>query len=322
MGALAREKINRRLPLISHYEVQPEKNTFSHIFVDLTHKCNMACANCYVPNRTIPDLDISKLYEFAARLPKPVTFRLIGGEPTLRKDLPEIISKLGGLGHQTTLFTNGLLLEDNYLVSELKSAGLNRLQLSMNGGTLDSVYKITDSINCADKKIKALKNLVSNQLVTSIGMIVVSETISAPAIRTLVSLVEDVYSEFGKRKDKAILIPSLRFRSIAKLGRHIDSELSFSELIRIVKSNISTQDAVFQQSQCGSDYFRLEPNCETKSVISTIQSKVGPIFVKITDWKVNSSGVVDHDSRSRGRLTKNWTAAPFFEDVKVNEFGY
>jgi len=44
--------------------LNPEENTFNLLMVDLTHRCNMECANCYLPNRDIPDMDVDKLYEF------------------------------------------------------------------------------------------------------------------------------------------------------------------------------------------------------------------------------------------------------------------
>ena len=115
---------------MNHFELEPEENEFQTLFVDLTHRCNMACANCYIPNRTIPDMNEKALFEFAARLPNRVTFRLIGGEPTLRKDLPEIIRRLHDLGHATTLFTNGLRLESGDLVKSLKEAGWGCPQFS------------------------------------------------------------------------------------------------------------------------------------------------------------------------------------------------
>ena len=49
---------------MNYFELQPEENTFLNIVVDLTHKCNMECANCYIPNRDIPDLDKDRLEDF------------------------------------------------------------------------------------------------------------------------------------------------------------------------------------------------------------------------------------------------------------------
>ena len=87
---------------MNYFELEPEENTFSNIVVDLTHRCNMECANCYIPNRDVPDLDKEKLYDALARLPARSYIRLIGAEPTMRQDLPEIITRVLRLGHRGT----------------------------------------------------------------------------------------------------------------------------------------------------------------------------------------------------------------------------
>ena len=62
--------------------IEPENNTFDAIMVDITHKCNMECANCYLPNREIPDMDKEKLYELVKKLPEKTFVRLIGAVPS------------------------------------------------------------------------------------------------------------------------------------------------------------------------------------------------------------------------------------------------
>ena len=91
---------------MNYHELQPEKNTFTNILIDLTHRCNMSCANCYIPNRDIPDLDKDKLFEFLKKLPFRTYIRLIGAEPTLRDDLPEIVSTVKKIGHRPSVTTN------------------------------------------------------------------------------------------------------------------------------------------------------------------------------------------------------------------------
>src|SRR4051794_32654006 len=77
----------------------PETSPYQTVIVDVTHRCNMTCANCYVPNREIPDLDARWLTSIFARLPKGTFIRLVGGEPTLRNDLPELIRSARSYGH-------------------------------------------------------------------------------------------------------------------------------------------------------------------------------------------------------------------------------
>ena len=101
--------------------IDPEKNPFNLLVADITHKCNMECANCYIPNREVPDMDIDKFYDVVSRLPHRTDIRLMGGEATMRKDLPQVITKVRQLGHRPTLCTNGLKLGNlNYtLITKL-----------------------------------------------------------------------------------------------------------------------------------------------------------------------------------------------------------
>ena len=52
------------------------------------------------------------------------------------------------------------------------------------------------------------------------------------------------------------------------------------------------------------------------------KTNAGNILVRLIDWQTNDDGVIDHDNPNRGRLTENFTIAPFFEHVKANENGY
>ena len=59
----------------------PEDNPFTTVFADITHRCNMACRNCYIPNRDVPDMDADWLMSILQRLPRRTLIRLVGAEP-------------------------------------------------------------------------------------------------------------------------------------------------------------------------------------------------------------------------------------------------
>jgi molybdenum cofactor biosynthesis enzyme MoaA len=54
----------------------------------------MECANCFIPNREVPDMDKDLLYDVLRRLPFKTEIRMLGGEPTVRKDIFEIVEKI------------------------------------------------------------------------------------------------------------------------------------------------------------------------------------------------------------------------------------
>ena len=132
-----------------YYEQEPENNTFQDVIIDVTHRCNMTCKNCYIPNREIPDLDMDKMLDAISKFPQRTMIRIIGAEPTMRKDLPEMIQRIRKTGNRCTLLTNGLrLAKDNY-VKKLKQHGLRHCYLSMNGADNDDYYEQIDEMRCA-----------------------------------------------------------------------------------------------------------------------------------------------------------------------------
>ena len=111
--------------------------------VSVTDRCNLRCAYC------MPEADYAWLpreeilnFEELARLVRVFTslgvarLRLTGGEPLVRRDLPDLVRLLaeGGSLRDLALTTNGVLLQD--LARPLRAAGLHRLTVSLD--TLDA----------------------------------------------------------------------------------------------------------------------------------------------------------------------------------------
>ena len=296
---------------MNYYELEPENNTFKTIVVDITHRCNMECANCYVPNRMIPDMDVEKLYDLARRLPSRTEFRLMGGEPTLRKDLPEIISTLRGLGHRPTILTNGLKLGNMDYVQTLYDAGLKSLNISMNGADDDSVYTITDELVCASRKMEALRNVMKLNMFVNINCIL-QKGVNEHIMARLLHIFE---TEFPGAPGV------LRFRNVGQIGRFSlgqKNNYTFDDLITIAANatNKSPEWIKTWNSVEGYDeeYNLLFPLDESK--------KRSTVWIKLTDWSPSIGQIPDPGSIRRGRITQDFKLAPFFEHVKLNEGGY
>ena len=100
----------------------------------LTYRCNNDCAHCYNDRpRNFAELStaqwkgiLDKLWHLG--IPHIV---FTGGEPTLRLDLPELIAHAEANGQITGLNTNGRRLNVPAYVSELVSAGLDHIQITV-----------------------------------------------------------------------------------------------------------------------------------------------------------------------------------------------
>ncbi|MEK6699777.1 MAG: GTP 3',8-cyclase MoaA [Nitrospirota bacterium] len=118
------------------------KRVIDYLRISITDRCNLRCIYCMPPGGIRPIEhksllsyeEITRLVEVAARLGVRKV-RITGGEPLARKNLPFLIESLGRIAgiEDISLTTNGLLLKQ--LARTLASAGLNRVNVS-----LDSLY--------------------------------------------------------------------------------------------------------------------------------------------------------------------------------------
>lgn len=87
----------------------PQNKIFDGHFIEVTGRCNMDCSYCYHPKGQDRDRDSI----IAEAKQHDCTIYLTGGEPTLRADLPDIITEIG---KKVYLPTNGTgLLDIDYM---------------------------------------------------------------------------------------------------------------------------------------------------------------------------------------------------------------
>ena len=313
---------------MNYFELQPEDNTFSNIVVDLTHRCNMECANCYIPNRDIPDLDKERLYDFLERLPSRTYIRLIGAEPTMREDIFEIIARVKQIGHRPSLTTNGLKLAQESYVLKLKDAGLRLLLHSMNGADDDEAYQALDNGKWATVKTRALYNILKHRLPVNTGTII-SRGINEHCIKRQIDVFVNTALDLGINFDTTApynrITPVLRMKSVGLIGRNQGNEysLTMQELAQLASEQLEIPYETIIGSTATAGVVKAGSYGEAEtSLLFPYQSAAGKIFIRFIDWSVNDDGVIDHDNPNRGRLTEDFTVAPFFEHVKLNEFGY
>ncbi|MBP7395607.1 MAG: GTP 3',8-cyclase MoaA, partial [Flavobacterium sp.] len=136
----------------------------SYLRISITEKCNLRCTYCMPAEgialtprphlmtedeivaiaQTFVDLGVTKI-------------RLTGGEPLVRKEAHGIIERLGQLGVQLTLTTNGLLVHD--FISTFKKAGIKALNVSIDSLQKEKYKAITrrDSFNQLWNNIELLQ---------------------------------------------------------------------------------------------------------------------------------------------------------------------
>lgn len=146
--------------------------------ITLTNRCNVNCIYCHhdgmrsSKNEMTPD-EIYKICQIAKRIGVR-KIRLSGGEPLIRKDIVEIISKISSIGfNDISITTNGILLEK--YAKDLKEAGLDRVNVSLDTLNPETYEFITkkDYLEAAKKGI--LKSVEVGLYPVKINMVIMRD---------------------------------------------------------------------------------------------------------------------------------------------------
>jgi cyclic pyranopterin phosphate synthase len=122
----------------------------NYLRLSVTDRCNMRCSYC------MPAEGVSKLchedilsYEALFRIAQSAValgiekIRVTGGEPLIRKGIVDFLARLAGIPglKQLVLTTNGLRLEE--MAEELRAAGVQRLNISLDSLQQEVFARIT-----------------------------------------------------------------------------------------------------------------------------------------------------------------------------------
>ena len=305
---------------LNYYEQQPQNNTFNEIVVDVTHRCNMSCNNCYIPNRSIPDLDYDKIINLFEQVPKKVFARIIGAEPTLRKDLPQLCKTIKKMGHRVGVATNGLKISNKNYLKNLRKNSLYNIHLSLNGIDNDDWYEQIDNMRCSEKKIKALDNLNELKYILDIGTVIV-KGINDDAPKRMINFLNE----------KNIKNVIWRIKNVGQIGnfmRESENNYSMDGLISLVSNQLNIPIEKINRFRNKLLYKNTEPESTTFMFpLDDLDVNVSPHkngrWIRIVNWDAGNEYGIPAPNRTRvGRVTPDFKIAPFYEHVKENEFGF
>ena len=126
------------------------------ILAELTHRCPLRCPYCSNPVELARARDELSTAEWIDLMRQAAAIgvlqvHLSGGEPTVRKDLEEIVAAARDLGIYTNLITSAVLL-DQARVEALAAAGLDHVQISFQDSEPGSADRIGGYAGGHEKK--------------------------------------------------------------------------------------------------------------------------------------------------------------------------
>lgn len=151
----------------------------SSCWLTINRACNLNCQWCYAKNATVQDMEIqdaTKIIEFLPTIDVHDII-LIGGEPTVYKDLVQVLERSKENGIEVGIVTNGIALKNESYLSRLAEAGVSHFGVSMKGFDRQSYIETTGKDGYQDV-LTAISNLSKTEIPFSVSFVMTEENIS------------------------------------------------------------------------------------------------------------------------------------------------
>lgn len=150
-------------------------NKIKCCWITLNRACNLRCGFCYAQRTgysitdNVPLVKAKNIVDFCLEIGVK-QINLMGGEPTLYKDLFSLINYANDKGIKTALVTNGIALNNKEFVQQLKESGLSYIGLSLKGYNEDNFKEVTGT-NGYKKVLSAISNISDAGIKFSVSMV-------------------------------------------------------------------------------------------------------------------------------------------------------
>lgn len=197
------------------------------IVIDITNRCNQKCSYCFARAEEDGQEGEADLKELERKLElllalgeeRPFNLQLSGGEPTVRNDLPELITMAKSKGFEyIQINSNGkrLGLEPDYALT-LKRAGASVIFMQYDG-TKDEIYKTLRGESLLELKQQAVKHCRRAGLAVTL----------VPTIIKDVNL-DNIGEMMDYLMDNIDVIKGIHFQPVSFFGRHPEEQSGRSD---------------------------------------------------------------------------------------------
>lgn len=270
-----------------------------YLRVILTSRCNMSCDFCHHEGVSTKSDELSTerlcelLYAFyKAGIRK---FKLMGGEPTLRKDLPQIINYIYNIDNQLdiSLISNGCC--EQSLLDECLKNGLKRINISVHDWSVASKLKENKVFDKSTMVKKNMEWLSEKQKLSKVNYVYLNKSSNDEELFDLIEWIRlhncvlDILNLLSLKKDKFF----------------IDNFADFIDIERLIRSKYEVEYEYTKENHFSLPSKRLvlngggEINLKTTRLNSTYMLKMCkqcPVFERCTEGisaiRLTESGIL------------------------------
>lgn len=247
--------------------------------LDVTSKCNMDCPFCFSAMKGEAYAPGVGYLVGKAKSWGEGSILLYGGEPTLRKDVFEIIRQIKHIGLKVQILTNGLKLSPCFL-KKLESAGLDRIQLQFDS--------LDDDINMAMRKRKLIEHRL--QLIKDLRKTSINITLFAVFIKNLNDgQVDKIISFAADNCDKVVSVTltpvspeghsnnfKMEYMSADEIMKPIEEKFGIKKEDFVACSEFDVALSLFLNKLADAERKTLAP-CEALCYVTAKKSKLTPL---------------------------------------------
>ncbi len=145
--------------------------------IEITRRCNLNCKHCLADSspELYPELSLHEISDLMGQAKKlgVASIGIVGGEPFMRKDLPQIVEATANLGMYYSVSTNGMLITQKN-VKQIKTKYLLKASVSIDG---DSAYHnyLRQNNNAYSFAFRGIGILKSENIPVAIAMMINKE---------------------------------------------------------------------------------------------------------------------------------------------------
>ncbi len=218
----------RRTPFGTHEIKYPVLSEIA-----LTYRCNNRCTFCYAsaPERgpAVGEMtadEVMRIIDKIVDQAKVPTVSFTGGEPTLRRELPDFIAYARCRQMRVNLITNGTRCARSDFVARLKQAGLNSAQVSLEAAEAEIHNRVVGNPRAFEQTVQGLKNLKAAGIHTHTNTTINQHNVNH--LHPLIDFLADLGQEY--------LSMNMVIRTGAAVGGDAPTEIGYRDIGPLVLS--------------------------------------------------------------------------------------